>query len=243
MSYGIINENNILNGEKIMKKNSEKVFIYLKEKITNGVWKENERITPEIALATELEVSRNSVREAIEKMVGLGILEKMKGKGTFVKKRDCGLSFNEFLRDSIILRSDYLEILEFRKGFETRNVELFIENADIEDFNELQDCYENMLKTKKDGERFSYYDAMFHNAIAKGTKNSIIIKISEILSNLMIQHQKSLNDILGYQKGIDEHGLILNAIKLKDKELAVLYCRRHIERTIKDVRHVVMRKN
>ena len=122
-------------------------------------------------------------------------------------------------------------------------MELFIENADIEDFNELQDCYENMLKTKKDGERFSYYDAMFHNAIAKGTKNSIIIKISEILSNLMIQHQKSLNDILGYQKGIDEHGLILNAIKLKDKELAVLYCRRHIERTIKDVRHVVMRKS
>lgn len=222
-----------------MKNNSEKVFIYLKDKISNGKWKENERITPEIALATELEVSRNSVREAIEKMVGLGILEKMKGKGTFVKKRNCGLSFNEFLRDSIIVKSDYLEILEFRKGFEIRNVELFIENASDEDFKELEENYENMLKTKENGEKFSYYDAMFHDTVAKGTKNSIIIKISEILSNLMIQHQKSLNDILGYQKGIDEHKLILDAIKIRDKELAVLYCKRHLERTLKDVQQVI----
>ena len=222
-----------------MKKNSEKVFAYLKDNITNGKWKENERITPEIALATELEVSRNSVREAIEKMVGLGILEKMKGKGTFVKKRDCGLSFNEFLRDSIILRSDYLEILEFRKGFEIRNIELFIDNASSEDLKKLEECYENMLKTREDGEKFSYYDAMFHDTIAKGTKNSIIIKISEILSNLMIQHQRSLNDILGYQKGVDEHKLILDAIKVRDKELALLYCRRHVERTIVDVQHVI----
>lgn len=226
-----------------MKKNSEKVFVYLKDKITNGEWKENERITPEIALAVELEVSRNSVREAIEKMVGLGILEKMKGKGTFIKKRDCGLSFNEFLRDSVMLKSDYLEILEFRKGFEIRSVELFIENADIKDLNELQECYENMLKNKEDGNRFSYYDAMFHNTVAKGTKNSIIIKISEILSNLMVQHQKSLNDILGYQKGINEHKLILDAIKNKDKELAILYCKRHIERTEEDVQQLTRVKN
>lgn len=218
-----------------MEKNSEKVFVYLKDKIMEGYWKEGERITPEISLATELQISRNSVREAIEKLVGLGILEKMKGKGTFVKKRDCGLSFNEFLRDSIILKSDYLEILDFRKGFEVRNIELFIDNSMENDIKELEYSYEKMLEKKNIGEEFSYYDAMFHNTIAKGTKNSIIIKISEILSNLMVQHQKNLNDMLGYEKGISEHKLILDAIKNKDKELAVLYCKRHVERTIKDV--------
>ncbi|MGL5049984.1 MAG: hypothetical protein ACRC6E_05040 [Fusobacteriaceae bacterium] len=43
-----------------MKSNSEKVFIYLKDKITKDEWKENERITPEIALSIELKVSRKS---------------------------------------------------------------------------------------------------------------------------------------------------------------------------------------
>ncbi|MGL5125816.1 MAG: FadR/GntR family transcriptional regulator [Fusobacteriaceae bacterium] len=222
-----------------MKSNSEKVFIYLKDKITKDEWKENERITPEIALSIELKVSRNSVREAIEKMVGLGILEKMKGKGTFVKKRDCGLNFNEFLRDSIILKSNYLEVLEFRKEFEIKNVKLFIKNASPEDFKELEESYQNMLETKESKEKFPYYDAMFHDKIAKGTKNSIIIKISEILSNLMIQHQRNLNDILGYEKGILEHKLILDAVKLKDEELAELYCRRHVERTVKDVEQIL----
>ncbi|MGL5726114.1 FadR/GntR family transcriptional regulator, partial [Cetobacterium sp.] len=149
-----------------MKKNSEYVFSYLKDKIMNGDWSEGERITPEISLSNELQVSRNSVREAIEKLVGLGILEKMKGKGTFIKKRDCGLSFNEFLRDSIILKSDYLEILEFRKGFEVRNIELFIENSTKDDLEELQKNYEKMIENKNIGEEFSYYDAKFHDTIA-----------------------------------------------------------------------------
>ncbi|MGL5049983.1 MAG: FadR/GntR family transcriptional regulator [Fusobacteriaceae bacterium] len=172
-------------------------------------------------------------------MVGLGILEKMKGKGTFVKKRDCGLNFNEFLRDSIILKSNYLEVLEFRKEFEIKNVKLFIKNASPEDFKELEESYQNMLETKESKEKFPYHDAMFHDKIAKGTKNSIIIKISEILSNLMIQHQRNLNDILGYEKGILEHKLILDAVKLKDEELAELYCRRHVERTVKDVEQIL----
>ena len=36
------------------------------------------------------------MREAIEKMVGLGILEKMKGKGTFVKKEIVDLVLMNF---------------------------------------------------------------------------------------------------------------------------------------------------
>ena len=55
----------------------------------------------------------------------------------------------------------------------------------------------------------------------------------------MIQHQKGLNDILGYEKGVDEHGLILEAIKGKDIELATLYSKRHVDRTIKDVQQII----
>lgn len=219
-------------------RNSEKVFEYLKEGLITEKWKDGEMITPEIQLAKELEVGRNSVREAIEKLVGMQLLVKKKGKGTFVKSNKLDMEFNNLLVTTIITKDEYLDILEFRKTFEPENVRLFIKNATAEEYEELKNSYEKMLEFKNDTEKFSYYDAMFHSIIAKGTKNSIIIKISETLSNIMIAHQKKLNIILGSNAGIKEHTLLLEAILEKDVDLAYLFMRKHINRTIKDVLQV-----
>lgn len=223
-------------------KNSEKVFEYLKEKIMNCEWRDGDQITPEIQLSKELEVGRNAVREAIEKLVGMNLLKKIKGKGTFVQSKSIDLEFNSMLVNTIINKDDYLDILEFRKTFEPENVKLFIKNASIEEIEELKQIYKEMLENKENSEKFSYYDAMFHNLIARGTKNSIIIKISNILSNIMINHQKKLNIILGSNSGIKEHNLILEAIIERDKDMAYLFMRKHITRTINDVLHVVNKK-
>lgn len=219
-------------------RNSEKVFEYLKEGLITGKWKDGEMITPEIQLAKELEVGRNSVREAIEKLVGMQLLVKKKGKGTFVKSNKLDMEFNNFLVTTIITKDEYLDILEFRKTFEPENVRLFIKNATFEEVEDLKTSYEQMLKFKNDTEKFSYYDALFHSIIAKGTKNSIIIKISETLSSIMLAHQKKLNIILGSSAGIKEHTLLLEAILEKDIDLAYLFMRKHINRTIKDVLQV-----
>lgn len=219
-------------------KNSEKVFQYLKENIISGVWKDGEQITPEIQLAKELEVGRNAVREAIEKLVGMKLLVKKKGKGTFVQSNLIDFEFNNLLINSMINKDDYLDILEFRKTFEPENIKLFIKNADEKDYNELEKIFKDMIENKENQDKFSYYDAMFHNIIARGTKNSIIIKISDILSNIMIAHQKKLNIILGSESGIKEHTLILEAILEKDEDMAYMFMRKHINRTIKDVLHV-----
>ncbi|MGL5057854.1 MAG: FadR/GntR family transcriptional regulator [Fusobacteriaceae bacterium] len=68
-------------------KASDKVFEYIEEKIVKGIWKEGDKIESENQLAKELNVSRVSVREAISKMVAMGILLKKKGGGSFVKAK------------------------------------------------------------------------------------------------------------------------------------------------------------
>lgn len=219
-------------------RNSEIVFEYLKNSITDGKWKDGEQITPEIQLAGELGVGRNAVREAIEKLVGMKILIKKKGKGTFVNNNPVEQEFNQMFINSILDRGNYLDILVFRKTFEPENVKMFIENAEKKDYDELENCYNQMLEFKDNGEKFSYYDAQFHNILARGTKNSIIIKISEVLSNIMISHQKSLNTILGSSSGMKEHKLILESILDKDTEMAYYFMRKHITRTIKDILQV-----
>ena len=63
---------------------SNKVFQYIKEKIIDKTWKPGDKITSEIQLAEELEVSRISVREAISKLVAMNVLITKKGGGSFV---------------------------------------------------------------------------------------------------------------------------------------------------------------
>ncbi len=216
------------------KKNNEIVFDFLKEKIIKKYWKEGDKIYSENEISSMLGVSRNSVREAIEKMVALEVLTKKRGGGTYVNSLDQSLAFNNLVPMVSFDENSYKSVLSFRRGFETQNVELFIENSTDEDIVELEEVYKKMHEFKE-REEFSFYDAEFHNVIARGTKNPIIIKISEVLNELLIHHQKDLNKILGSENGIKEHALIMASLKKRDKELSKLYMLRHIERTIKDV--------
>ncbi|WP_212904100.1 FCD domain-containing protein [Clostridium polyendosporum] len=54
--------------------------------------------------------------------------------------------------------------------------------------------------------------------------------------DLLSYHQKSLYKSLGPLGGIREHKLILDALKNRNSELAAIFIRRHIERTIRDLK-------
>jgi len=218
------------------KKNNEIVFDFLKNKIIEGYWKEGDKIYSENYISESLNVSRNSVREAIEKMVALDILNKKKGGGTYLNKLNQSIVFNNLIPLLIINSNGYMEILEFRLGFETQNVELFIKNCLPEDVVKLKNSYDKMLENEGN-EKFAYYDALFHKILAEGTKNTIIQKISETLNDLLIYHQKHTNEILGCGDGKIDHANILSFIEAKDIEMSKLYMRRHIEKTIERIKN------
>ena len=58
------------------------------EMIENNRLKEGELIPSENQLVQDLEVSRMTIRQAINNLVSNGYLEKKRGRGTFVKKQD-----------------------------------------------------------------------------------------------------------------------------------------------------------
>lgn len=56
----------------------------LKNDIENGVFKQAGRIPTEVELAEQYQVSRITVRKAVEDLVSQGLVEKKQGKGTFI---------------------------------------------------------------------------------------------------------------------------------------------------------------
>ena len=63
---------------------TNQVIAYLKQNIEDGIWKAGEKIPSENQLTKELGISRASVRTAIQHLAGIGVLESVHGKGTYV---------------------------------------------------------------------------------------------------------------------------------------------------------------
>lgn len=215
---------------------SDKVLEKIQEKIFSGEWKPGEKIMSENQLAKELSVSRVSVRAAMEKLVTLNIINKKQGGGTFVNNLNPSIYMNSLIPMLILDRDNYIDILEFRLVMEPETTKLCTERCSDDLIKELELCYEDMVKYKDDIKRFTEEDLKFHTKISEGTSNSLIIKVNELLINILEYHQEVLYKNLGPKGGINEHKLILEAIKNRDAELAAIYSRRHVQRTINDVK-------
>lgn len=215
---------------------SDRVLKKIQEKIFHGEWKPGQKIMSETKLAEELKVSRVSVREAIEKLAAFNILSKKKGGGTFINDLGPSVYLNSLLPMLILDRDNYIDILEFRLIIEPESAKLCAERCDDDLIEKLQTTYENMLNYENDIKLFTEEDLKFHTQIAEGTKNSLIMKVNELLSNVLQYHQRGLYEKLGPQGGIHEHKFILDSIKNRDSELAFIYARRHAVRTINDLK-------
>ncbi len=62
------------------------VFRDIQSKILSGYWPENAMIPPELELCATHNVSRITVRRALDDLVQLGLIHRIRGKGTFVTK-------------------------------------------------------------------------------------------------------------------------------------------------------------
>lgn len=65
----------------------------IKEQIENGYLKPGDTVPPERILAESYEVSRPTIRKALSELVNEGLLNRKKGKGTFVSEPNFEFSF------------------------------------------------------------------------------------------------------------------------------------------------------
>lgn len=178
---------------------SDAVARDLEQRMLEGSLKPGDQLPPERDLATELGVSRSSVREAIQKLVSRGMLYARQGEGTFVTDRlDSGFSdpWEEMLRDHPSVRED---LLEFRHLIEAKAAECAAKRATDADRERILGCLEQLeevflgddLDTQVDK------DLAFHQAIAEASHNAIIGHLTASLHKLTRDHiQKNLSELM-----------------------------------------------
>ena len=73
------------------KRISDQVFDQIRELIFRGTLKPGDKLMTERELALAMNVSRTTIRDAIQRLVTMGIIVQKQGQGTFVKLIDASL--------------------------------------------------------------------------------------------------------------------------------------------------------
>ena len=165
------------------KKIPDIVYKQLVSLITNGHFKPGEKPPSERNMALELEVSRQSIREAINRAKIEGLLEVRQGGGTFVIS---SLKGNLKPPLSILLEEQaekILEFLEMRKVIEGWCAEKASSSAKAEDLEKMHQILGRMEKAKLSGPMWEKADLSFHSAIAEATHNVIAMHVMEGLKD------------------------------------------------------------
>ena len=101
--------------EKQTTQEYEKAIAYIIDRIKEGSLQLGSKLPPERRIAEELGIGRNSIREAISILHGMGLIERVQGSGNYVSKH-VGESIRQSLTVMLALGTiTKEEIFEFRR--------------------------------------------------------------------------------------------------------------------------------
>ena len=214
---------------------SDKITMDILEMITvQKRFQPGDKLPNEIDLALELGVSRTTLREAENNLAALGILERRRGKGTFVaenKKLTDDMGFD----DLNYIHTRLADLYELRMMMEPPMAGLAAVKATDEEIDFIASCGSKIEEQGIDSEKIMEYNRQFHNAIAKATHNEFLIRLFDninqaIVNGFQVENKEQMNN----EDMIRSHKMITEYMKLRDSEGACQAMKLHLKYSIKD---------
>lgn len=166
---------------------SDQVADQMENHILSGLVEPGERLPAERELAQQFNVSRPSLREAIQKLESKGLLETRQGGGTFVKN-----VFAPVLTDPLSYMfsahpntvEDFIEFRSIMEGNTAYYAALRATDADREI---LTACFKAMKEAHDDDDpdHEAKIDADFHLAIAEAAHNVVMLHVMRSLVDVL----------------------------------------------------------
>lgn len=198
-----------------MRDQTNQVHQELRQRILDGVFRPSESLT-EVALASELGVSRNTIRKALLKLENENLVVIEENKRARVRW---------FTAEEVM---QYLEVRELLEGFVIRQSLPFLGKAELAEMrailSEMQKCLE-----AHDLIQYSQHNWRFHDAVYRVCPNRPAVDMIMVIKNQLKRYNIKTILIQGRgENSLEEHGKILSALERKDVDEAEELMRRHI---------------
>ena len=205
---------------------ADQVFARLQDEVVMGIFPPGSMMREEV-LAARYGVSRGPVREAMRRLEGRRLLEKVPHVGT----RVAALSIGDL--EELYQVRGALEGMAARFAAERMTEEEIIGLHDLLDRHEQQeDLRENTAYFQREG------DLDFHYRVIQGSHNRVLLGIlAGELYHLARMYRYQFSAVGNRpRKALEEHRRIVEAIEARDGELAELLMQRHISRAWENIR-------
>ena len=190
----------------------------------------DDRLPTERELAADLQVSRNTVRDALKTLEVIGALIRSPKRGSVLGRVDFSLLAE--LSQAMLLRTadDFDELLVARRAFELSVIPVVIANATHEDFEQIEAANQICAATFAAGEAPTDGDLGFHQAILKATHNQFLIQFGTLLQEFFRAVQpRVVPSESGFRRTLKEHTGILEALYARDTERALKLMGLHLD--------------
>ncbi len=217
------------------------VVRHLEGLVLHGQLGVGDPLPSESELATELGVSRLTVREGVRTLSARGLVRVSKGRRPVVSQLTAE-PLTAFFSAAVALDArGLLALLELRVSIEVTAASLAAAHASRADLESMEHALAAMRDAGDDDEKFADADVRFHELVASASGNRLL---ALLLEGMEVPLKRSrLQSLRGFRAGgddmdglIDQHREVMAAIGRGDVKAAATMMRRHLDHTREDLR-------
>jgi DNA-binding FadR family transcriptional regulator len=198
---------------------TDQVAEILYKKITDGELKPGERLPSEMELSEQLGVARPTVREALSRLIGLGLVARSDYNMIVAEAPD--LTVRAGLVPLFLRQWEIRELYEARILIECDLASLAIIKATPENIKELREINAKLKDGNLSENSYWTNDMQFHAQIAAMSGNAVMIAISEIINDIFKRYQSKVEELHAIQAATyKHHEELIDAIERRDEQAA-----------------------
>ena len=216
------------------KKIADEVAEQLRALILQGTLEPGEKLPPERELAKALNVSRTSLRDALNDLQGMGLVEIQRGNRTFVRPITTRSVHDPLVAYINSSPENVYKLFEVRKHLEIGAASLAAERATEADIRQLEKQLVLMQNDIDHDHLGAKTGIEFHKMIAEASHNELYLHLIQTIYDLLQEpFRKAWGDVFKNKKDwktdIDHHKAIVSAIKRRDSAEAEKTVETHLE--------------
>ncbi|AHM02774.1 transcriptional regulator, GntR family [Roseibacterium elongatum DSM 19469] len=209
--------------------NASRARAQIRDLIRNGDVARDGKLPPERDLCARFDISRRAVRRALDSLEAEGLIWRHQGKGTFVGERP---DPKGHLAAAIAPQTDPMTVMEARLAIEPELAALCARRATADDVARMRDLASRTSQAA-DRDAAELWDGSLHRYIARIADNAILHTafslINEVRGEQRWQTEREMARSPALRAEYDkQHASIIDAIHLRDEDLARQAMRAHL---------------
>lgn len=208
----------------------EEVAAQIQQQIAQHVLRPGDRLPSERELVDAFGVSRASVRDAIRVLELAGLVVPRQGEGTVVRELTLD-SVVSPLASVLLTRKDLLaDLLDARKVIEPAVAYRAALHASEDDVHAMEEILERQAGKVARGHPSVDEDTAFHYRLATAARNEVILKVLDVLMDLLREGRARSLQVRGRpRRSLEGHRKILAAVKRRDPDGASAAMQDHLQ--------------